>query len=150
MFCSNCGSKLNEKDSFCQNCGSSVEKKDKDIKNSKDNPVYVYTKKVYPGNGLSIAGMVLGIIAAFFAFVCIITLTSDDFKADMILYAGQVSAYAFGYILIPLVLAVVGLPLSICGKRKHSNGKNITGIILCSMSIITSIIIFIYIISTYN
>lgn len=146
MFCSNCGSKVGEKASFCSKCGASIEKNEESV----DNPKYTYTKKVYAGNGLSIAGMVLGIIAIYFAIVCILMLFTDDFKTDMIRYAGSVAPYAFGFVLIPLVLSFVSMPLSICGRVKHKSGKNLSGIILSSLSLVVSIVVFIYIITTYS
>ena len=51
-FCSNCGKEVKEKDSFCSNCGS---------------PITGIVKK--PGKGISIAGMVLGIIACTWALL---------------------------------------------------------------------------------
>lgn len=60
-FCSNCGKEVNENDNICNNCGVSL------INNSEANNEFVHV----PGKGLSIAGMVLGIISLFMAIIII-------------------------------------------------------------------------------
>ena len=94
--------------------------------------------------------MILGIIALSFAFLYLIALTTDDFKKDMITYSGQIPYYALGVILIPTTLSATGLPLSICGMVKGKNGKNITGIILNSITLIMQVFVFIYIVTNYS
>ncbi len=145
MFCSNCGSKTNENETFCSNCGTSLKP------NIANNTVQnVYVKHSVPGNGLSIAGMVLGIVAIVFGLIYAMALTTTEFKIDMALYSRDVVPYAFGMILIPSVLALVGLPLSISGCSKNKNGKNITGIILNSITILLCIFIFTYVVVNYG
>ena len=147
MFCSNCGSKISENEKFCSNCGTNLAT---GANNTVVTSVPVYVKNTVPGNGLSVAGMVLGIIAIVFGFIYAIYLTTSDFKLDMAIYHRDVAAYAFGMIFIPSVLSLVGLPLSISGLVKHKNGKNITGIILNSITIVLAIFIFIYVIANYG
>lgn len=63
-YCSNCGNKISESSVFCMNCGISLQDnilKDDNIINQETNSI--------PGKGISIAGMVLGIVSAFFALI---------------------------------------------------------------------------------
>ena len=142
MFCNQCGTKVPANSSFCQNCGSPCSN-GKVVQPNMQQSGYVSYKK--PGNGLSIAGMVLGIIAISYAFLTIIALSSNEFKTDMIIYSNNHVAYGFGMILIQSVLSLVGLPLSISGMIKCKSGKNITGIILTSLTLVISIFIFMYV-----
>ena len=60
-FCSNCGKEINENETICNNCCVSL------INNEETNIEFVHV----PGKGLSIAGMVLGIISLFMAIIII-------------------------------------------------------------------------------
>ena len=143
MFCSKCGQKIESGAAFCSKCGASIE-------STNQQAVIYYTPKV-PGNGLSIAGMVLGIIGLAFAFLYLISFASSDYVLRYNrVYGGYVIAYAFGVILIPLALSATGLPLSICGMLKNKNGKNISGIILNSITLVIQLILFLYIVINYS
>ena len=72
--------------------------------------------------GLGIASLIIGIITLFFSFTCVLILPI--------------------FIIVPL--AILGLILGIVNKVKH--GKKFAGIILNTMAIIVSIIIFVFII----
>ena len=146
MFCNNCGKKLENNSSFCSSCGSQVGGSPAPAAVPYQQPV-VYVKPSVPGKGQSTAGMVLGIIALAFAFIYITSLTTNDFKYDMLVYADERAAYALGVILIPSILALIGLPLSIAGMSKGKNGKNLSGLIMCSVTLLIQIFVFIYVVT---
>lgn len=132
-FCSNCGKEVKEKDSFCSNCGS---------------PTTGIVKK--PGKGISIAGMVLGIIACTWALLELCSV--DSIKLEMFkLYLthsktiASVMGFATGYTLI--IIPIVGLPLSISGMKKQKTSINKAGLILNTIGLSISAIIFIYILT---
>ena len=115
-FCSNCGKELKEKDSFCSNCGAST---NGILKNQ--------------GKGISIAGMVLGIIACTWALLELCSL--DGIKIEMfklhLTYSKTIASvigFAIGYTLI--MIPIIGLPLSISGLKKQKTSINKAGIIL--------------------
>ena len=65
-FCSNCGNEIKENDIYCLNCGVSVQNnnfKQKYLSND-----YNINKNI-PGKGISIAGMILGIISIVIALI---------------------------------------------------------------------------------
>lgn len=68
-FCSNCGSEINENNIYCLNCGVLVQNNNINQTNlSNDYNI----KQNIPGKGLSIAGMILGIISIVFALISFI------------------------------------------------------------------------------
>lgn len=144
MFCSNCGNKIEKCSSFCTKCGSATGNVAMN-----NQPVYYYGPKV-PGNGLSIAGMVLGIVGISLALFYLLGVASESYILEKVMYRRYVFAYAFGVVLIPLALSATGLPLSICGLLKNKNGKNIAGIILNSITLLIQFILFIYIVVTFS
>ena len=148
MFCSKCGKKVSEGAAFCSSCGSPMEGAQELPANAQ--PVY-YMPYKKPGNGLSIAGMVLGIIAAVYSFSAILVACSTEFAArtsyGRIYYREDLIAFAVGLTIFQTILALVGLPLSIAGMVKCKSGKNIAGVILNSITLVVSIVLFICIIS---
>jgi len=144
MYCSNCGNKIERGALFCTKCGSGVENTPMN-----NQSIYYYAPKV-PGNGLSIAGMVLGIVGLTFALLYLLSVVSDSYILERVVYGRYIIAYAFGVVLIPLSLSATGLPLSICGFLKNKNGKNISGIILNSITLLIQFILFLYIVVTFS
>ncbi len=147
MFCKKCGNEIDNTAEFCPKCGTpvngSIPPAQPVMPVMYQQPYVVYQTPKAPGSGLSTAGMVLGIIAIVYAFLTIIGVTEYNLR---IIYYGR-AAFAFGAVLIQSVLALVGLPLSVSGNIKHKNPKAITGIILCTITLAISLIIFIYIVS---
>ena len=144
MYCSNCGNKIEKGSSFCTKCGSAIGNVAMN-----NQPAYYYGPKV-PGNGLSIAGMVLGIVGLSFALLYLLGVASESYILEKVMSRRYVVAYAFGVVLVPLALSATGLPLSICGLLKNKNGKNISGIILNSITLLIQFILFIYIVVTFS
>ena len=146
-YCSNCGKELKEGADICLNCGVFVNKNENISMNKQKNKI--------PGNGVSIAGMVLGIIAAVWTFLDITSLggipsSLSDFSYNTNYYVSSAYLYfwfGIGYTLFSLVPSIVGLPLSIVGLKKHKSAKNISGLVLNIIALIISIIIMIYILS---
>ena len=144
MYCSNCGSKIEKDYSFCGHCGNSVN--NTPVYNQ---PTYYYEPKV-PGYGISIAGMVLGIVGLSFAMIDLLGVASSSYALELAVYKRFILAYAFGVVIIPLSLSATGLPLSICGFLKNKNGKNISGIILNSITLLIQFILFLFLIINYS
>ena len=142
MYCSNCGNKIDKEGIFCANCGTPI--------NTPAQPQVVYYKQRVPGNGLSIAGMVLGIVGFVFALLYVLSFSSNAYLLERSIYRRYIFAYAFGTVLIPLALSATGLPLSICGLLKNKNGKNISGIILNSLTLLIQFILFLVIVTNYS
>ena len=145
MFCKNCGNKLEDKTVFCTKCGIKI------IEDKPNLPVGAYYSPRVPGNGLSIAGMVLGIVGLSFVFLYFVSILDISYLTRQIRMSNSfVFAYAFGVVLVPLALSATGLPLSICGMLKNKNGKNISGIILNSITLVLQLVLFLYIVVTYS
>ena len=153
MFCKKCGKKVDEADTFCPRCGTPTNDTVAPVQGP---PMYYqnqyggYAAPKVPGNGASIAGMVLGIIGLVYALITMMALMSPDFEVEILEYRGRVIPFAVGVILIQTTLSCTGLPLSISGMRKRTNGKNVSGLILNSITIVLSIAFFIYIVANYN
>ena len=97
-FCSNCGNKLDEKAVICVKCGVAT-----------CNLQQVKTKQ--PGRGLSIASMVLGIIAIFYG-TCF-SLTSIMMNLIDEIYNKEEIIFSIGFNFWPLVLSITKI-LSKC------------------------------------
>ncbi len=65
-FCSNCGSEINENDIYCLKCGILLQNNNFKQKNLSND--YNINKNI-PGKGISIAGMILGIISIVIALI---------------------------------------------------------------------------------
>ena len=144
--CNYCGKILKEDADVCLNCGKLVEKETKvEIKTEPK-------KKKIPGNGKSIAGMVLGIVSSTWVFFEILSLGIVSLVLNELLYYNFYTSsaiikisFAIGYTLFSLVPAIVGLPLSISGYKNMKTGKNISGIVLNSIGLGISLLIYTYI-----
>lgn len=97
-FCKNCGSNIDDNAVVCPKCGVATDK---------------MTEKKRGAGGLSIASLVLGIVAV--AFNC-----------------------CFYYISIPC--SIVGLCLGIAGVKKDHSGVGKAGIVLSIISIVFTIL----------
>ena len=134
-FCSNCGSQLKENADICVNCGIMI------------NQNYKPTKIKVPGKGMSIAGMVLGIIGIFMNFCDITEVISMHFNISSFYDYYESFADAIFDVFLFLGVSITGLVLSAVSRTKIKNGFNITGLILNPISIFLTIILFILIIS---
>ena len=146
-FCANCGKELENGAEICSNCGKFVET----YEPSKE----VYKLKKVNGRGISIAGMILGIIACIWTLLAVMSLPTVGTVIDEMLDAYSKIAstsyilfwFGVGYTFFSFIPAFVGLPLSIAGFVKQKSGKNIAGLILNSVAILASIVIIVYITS---
>lgn len=128
-FCSNCGKELKDGADICLNCGVLI---NKDVK---------LKKNKVPGRGLSIAGMILGILAVLIALGCV----SEIFEYGYLEYYYSTSELITD-LFVYFAISITGLILSIVGFNKTKSGFNISGIILNSVANLVNIILFIYII----
>ena len=112
MFCKKCGKELEKGEHFCSNCGTAIKtvKKVTEEKEEKEQEEYVYKpqhqapyqpqyypmykKPKAPGNGLSIAGMVLGIIGAVFGLIYMIMMFDRAQMIKMFWENGSVGGVA--------------------------------------------------------
>ena len=151
-FCSNCGSEINENADICLNCGVMVNKNNNSNNNNSNSVLSNtnYNKQKVPGKGLSIAGMVLGIIAAVWALISLISIGNIESELTYGFYyvdSSYIIGFAIGYTLFSLVPSIIGLILSAFGFRKLKSGINITGLILSIIAFVIAIIEFIYILT---
>lgn len=143
-FCPNCGKELKENADICLNCGRLIEKKQEIISKPKI--------KV-PRKGISIAGMILGIIAIVGAVFEVISLNSiiEYIELNNYYFDSEVTltAYVFGYTLFSFIPSLIGFILSSFGFMKHKSGFNITGLVLNSISLAVSILLIVYFLFMY-
>ena len=161
LFCSNCGKEISENEKFCSSCGAPVKSVNPEptsvepvVETPVQNTVYAGpVKQKIKGNGMSIAGMVLGIIATTWLLMSLLSIGNiEPLLAELRyqygeLFGSALIGFAIGYTLFSLIPSLVGLPLSIVGFVKHKSGKNITGLILNSITLAACIVIVIYIMS---
>lgn len=147
--CNYCGKILKEDADVCLNCGKLVEKEKTEVIEKEQKKE---EKKKIPGNGKSIAGMVLGIVSSTWVFFEILSLGIVSLVLNELLYYNFYTSsaiikisFAIGYTLFSLVPAIVGLPLSISGYKNMKTGKNISGIVLNSIGLGISLLIYTYI-----
>ena len=151
-FCSNCGNEINENADICLKCGVLVKKTNTNYAIPNNSVSNSYVKGKVPGKGISIAGMVLGIIAIGWAFISLLSIGSIEsslvsnysFYYDITSY---VVGFAFGYTLFSFIPSIIGLILSIVGLRKSKSGINITGLLLNIIALVIALIEFIYILT---
>lgn len=132
-FCTNCGSKLKENADICLNCGIIINKKYKE-KNIK-----------IPGRSMSIAGMILGIVAIFMNLCDLTEVISMILKITSFYSYYESFADSIFDVFLFLGVSITGLVLSVVSRRKTQNGFNIAGLILNLISILLTIILFILI-----
>lgn len=128
MYCKKCGNKNDENTLFCVKCGNRL--------NEDTNEIYYYNKKSSV-DGLSLSGMILGIIAAIISIILFILSRGDDFISDRFIIPFFVLGLTTG------ILLIVGLVLSIIGTTKKPNPMGIIGIITSLLSFLFDLIIII-------
>ncbi len=136
-YCQNCGSKITENSSFCASCGANLTV-GKDLNANKRT------------NGLSIASLILGIIAITWSILMFISLDSSIYELKMRVFkdASFIVGYMVGYTGIAILSSIIALVLGVFGNKKKINGIGITGIILSILGILASTIVIIYTLSS--
>ncbi len=132
-FCSNCGKELDESAIVCVKCGTATDKLQQ-------------KKSKQPGKGLSIASMVLGIIAIFYGFFMTVGTIAICGTGEFY-YFPELMAATMSLIFFPSILSVIGLSLGIASTSKVKNGFNISGIILNSITILLCVLSIIIMLS---
>ena len=147
--CEYCAKDLKESADVCLHCGKLVKK----IEESKDIKTKInLNKKKIPGNGQSIAGMILGIVSSTWVFFELLSLGIVGFMLNEILIYNDYTSsaiikisFAIGYTMFSLIPSFVGLPLSLVGYNKMKTGKNISGIVLNLIGLGITLLIYVYI-----
>jgi lysylphosphatidylglycerol synthetase-like protein (DUF2156 family) len=130
-FCQGCGTPIQQTDAVCPNCGMAITNQlqgvpsDKPVIVNVQQPVGVAAIPAPPGNGMSIASLVLGIVA----LVGSVTICGSIFA-------------------IPV--ALVGLILGIIGKKKLQIasapfGKATAGIVMSIISLVIAAIVIVFV-----
>ena len=134
-FCTNCGKELKENADICLNCGILTNKhyKEKNVK--------------IPGSGMSIAGMILGIVAIFMILCDITEVISMILKITSFYSYYESFADSIFDVFLFLGISITGLVLSAVSRKKIKNNFNIAGLILNPISILLTIILFILILN---
>ena len=147
MYCSNCGTKVEENARFCANCGYALNGKEESVTNN--NSVVVQS---VPGSGTATASMVLGILAiisgiiTFFIAVSISTyMTVNHLAHEYISYTynDELMVMAIMVIFVPAVLSIIGFCLAISSRGKIKNGSNTAGLVLNIITILLCIAEFV-------
>ena len=147
MYCSNCGTKVEENARFCANCGNALNGKEESITNN--NSVVVQS---VPGSGAATASMVLGILAiiagiiAFFIAVSISTYVNVSHLVHEYIsytYNDELMVMAIMVIFVPAVLSIIGFCLAISSRGKIKNGSNTAGLVLNIITILLCIAEFV-------
>lgn len=134
MYCSNCGKKVDEKAVICVNCGVAL-----------NNKFVQPTLGVKKGNR-GIASMVLGIIAVFLS-VCMFSNFDQLGTVNYYIEYGSNSEFAIETVIIPMILAIVGISLACVSRKNEKNGYNTSGLWLAIATFVLSAIQYIYIIT---
>ncbi|MBR4619102.1 MAG: zinc-ribbon domain-containing protein [Bacilli bacterium] len=146
-FCPQCGSKLEEGAKFCVQCGSKLSGEVSINQTMQEAP-----KK---SNGISMASMILGIIAVFWTFSMLLSISKSipTLQKELLQFTtdeerlGAIIGFCIGYTLFSLAPGIISLILGIVGNSKQKNGKAISGIIMGCCAVFTSIACIIYIVS---
>lgn len=154
-YCSNCGSELKENADVCLGCGRLIKKENNININQRydynsyleNNYISNYTKPKIPGRGMSIAGMILGIIAASWALISLLSISDVEYLLSYYYSIVDLIGYIIDYTLFSLAPSIIGLVLSICGYRKQKNGQNISGIVLSVIALAIAVIEIVYIVT---
>lgn len=144
-YCSNCGNELKENADVCLGCGRLINKEN----NIQQYNNYNYYKPKVPGKGMSIAGMVLGIVAVVWAFMSLLSIENAEYSLSYYYNVSEIIGFIIGYTLFSLSPSIVGLCLSINGYKKNKNALNIAGLILNIITLAIVIIEIVYIL-TFN
>ena len=137
MYCSNCGEKITKTASFCPKCGNKVN-------GVAEVPVTPAVEK--PKRGKGIASMILGILAVIYSISALGVCSELDNYLEGESVAFQ-NGFAFGVVLVQLVLAIVGISLACVERRDNKNGFNTAGLALTLVAFIFIVCEFIYVIT---
>ncbi len=137
MYCPNCGTKNVEDAKFCDNCGQPLGAAAKQEQTPQQEapvqqvyqqpyqepqtyqqPAYGQQPTAPPSNGVAIASLTLGIVAAVFIFIP-------------------------GLAWVSIICAIIGLILGISAKKKAPSGMATAGLVLSIIALAISVVVFI-------
>lgn len=142
-FCKYCGNELKEEADICLKCGKFIEKEP-----TYSSPTQVIPKTPKKGLGLAIASLSLGIIAAIWAFIILvgIEMAVETLVVELYYQTYQlpyIVGYYIGYTLFSFIPGLLALIFGIISARKQKRGMAITGIILGSFALLSSIFVLV-------
>lgn len=157
MFCSNCGTKLNQDSTYCSKCGKKVktEKKEVVVEEEVKQPIVQSQVQHYVApnrSGAATASLVLGIIdIVFIVFACFLTFCFSAYVIDShssYYYYSSDSEVIENIVtvilinILPFIMAVTGLPLGIFSNTKNKDNRSAktAGIILNSITLFLCIV----------
>lgn len=139
MYCKYCGSKLKDDADVCLKCGKFI----------KEGGFPVRKKVKIPGKGLSIAGMILGILAILLMMGEFDSISDFEAELPFVYTNTQFALFIFNYLFMDFLFICTGLALSIVGFTKNKNGFNISGMILNGISLFLLFVLFLLLAGTY-
>ena len=132
-YCENCGAELKEGADICLKCGKFINTQKKEIKS-------------YPGKGISIASLVLGIVASFLALIMLLSLGQaiEDIIVNYYYNESLVFfiSYYIGYTLFALTPGILALIFGRKAYKKSKNGMATAGIVLSIIALGICVITF--------
>ena len=138
MYCQNCGKKCDEKAVICVGCGVPL---NNNYQNTNANNVIQTEKK-----GKGIASMILGILSTLYALMAFAAF--EDLDRELLFYdSAEKFGFAFGFVLIQSVLAIIAICLACSERKTKKNGFNTAGFWLSLITFAMIAIQFIYVIT---
>lgn len=136
-YCMNCGHPVEENADVCLNCGVLIHKEN--VSNN--------SKIKVPGQGMGIASMILGIIAAMWTLITLLAVGNLDLTSSLGYDHTMVEAvaYAIGFTLFSLTPSILGLVFGTISSKQRKSVFNLSGIILNSISLFITLIVFTYV-----
>ena len=93
-FCANCGSEINENADICLKCGVLINKDNMNVNSVETYNQNIVVKTKVPGKGLSVAGMVLGIIAAVWVLIKLFQIGNIEADLTLTIFSYYTTIYS--------------------------------------------------------
>ena len=129
MYCSNCGSKVDEKAYICVNCGIILKKEDNIPKRVKKE-----------SNVTGVFSIIFGVIALI---ISIGLFFIDISGVGMYTELYEKIAYAIGFVIIPFIFMILSLIFALVKKNKTSNKAGLVMSLISAFLIITEVMVVI-------
>lgn len=135
IYCRECGKQISDQAPACPNCGAPQQTVPQNINPMQ--PIYIVKPKI-PGRGLSIASLVLGIIAAVYGFVYVTSIIEIiDEGSSYFFTAKEKIGNIFPIMFLVIICAVLAISFAIASNSKGCTLKKKTaGLILGLISVV--------------